>query len=201
MLLLPSPFLQQWPLSVSPGPPPDPSRLSWRGWDKNWPIFFQAKKQVNPPVKKSKPAPAAKKPEPAPPSKVLPLPATKPPEAAKSHPANFRPVKPALTKPTPLAKAVTPAAKASAATPPQPLAKVSQPAKKVAEPVKTPVADRLARTLIPKWTPPAMKMTSSLSTTPSTGSANPSPRIGLRVGLSRNFKPAKPLHTSFKSPD
>ena len=156
--------------------------------------FFQAKKPVNPPVKKSK---AAKKPEPALPSKVQPPPAAKPPEPEKPHPANFRPVKPTLTKTVPAVKAVESAAKVNA-TPPPP--KAPQPAKKAAEPVKTPTMDRPARTLIPKWTPPAMKTSASPSSS-SLSSMNPSPRIGLRVGLSRNFKPAKPLHTSFKSPD
>ena len=124
--------------------------------------------------------------------------------AAKSEirPSSFKPLKlPAASKPAPTikktAEASSKTASASVGKPKPP-----GPVKTSLEPVKTsvtPHVTRPVRTLMPKWTPPAMKSTSTL-TSPSSGSQTPSPMIGFRVGLSRNFKPAKPLHTSFKSP-
>lgn len=80
----------------------------------------------------------------------------------------------------------------------------SEPAKlpvSKSEPVKTPAsspAARQNRVLIPKWTPPTFaRKNNGNDVSPQT----PSSAIGMRVGLSRNFKPSKPLHASFKSPE
>ncbi len=136
-------------------------------------------------------------------------------EPAKPHPANFLPVKtPAAssrTTKTAPAKSAQTAKKAPEPVRkipeqvkkiPEQVKKIPEQVKKIPEPVKpatTPVSSRPVRTLIPKWTPPAMNRTSNSGG--SSLSQTPSPRIGLRVGLSRNFRPPKPLHASYKSPD
>ena len=178
-------------------------------------MLFQSKKTTNPPVKKSRTSPPAKQAN-ATSASVQSVPVTvQQPDAGKPvdpHPANFQPAKPQPAKPqqavpvkpvpstnkrtlttTPTAKSVPAAAPAHSVSHP--------PAKAAFESVKTtpPISSRPVRTLIPKWTPPAM--TKSNNSSNADYSKTPSPGIGLRVGLSRNFKPSKPLHTSFKAPD
>lgn len=70
------------------------------------------------------------------------------------------------------------------------------------EPIKSAAAAlnvaRQNRVLIPKWTPPSLVIKNNGS---NVSPQTPSPSIGMRVGLSRNFKPSKPLHANFKYPD
>jgi translation initiation factor IF-2 len=121
------------------------------------------------------------------------------PSPDKPHPATFRPD--AKKTPAPGTKKAAPAAKTGETKKDPPAKKAPEPSRASGEPVKstTPAsAVRTARTLAPKWTPPAMKSSPSVA---SSSALTPSPRIGLRVGLSRNYKPVKPLHASFKLPD
>ena len=183
-------------------------------------MTFQSKKATNPPVKKSRTSPPAKQAN-ATSASVQSVPVTvQQPDDGKPidpHPANFQPAKPLPTKPQPAKHqpvkplpsaastnkrtlTTTPAAKSIPTA--APAHSVSHPPAKAAfESVKTtpPISSRPVRTLIPKWTPPAM--TKSNNSSNADYSKTPSPGIGLRVGLSRNFKPSKPLHTSFKAPD
>ena len=160
------------------------------------------KKSKTPPEKKStRPSPSKKEMAPPPSSSTTPTTSTAPaktstapskPPTSSSHPANFQPnkqpVQPKMSAPSKTStnssallqpSKTLPAKSVTAKSVPEPVKTSFVPVKSSSDPTTPSAAtSRPVRTLIPKWTPPAMNRSSNGALS---SSQTPSPRIGLRV--------------------